>query len=171
MSAASTASMLTVTRFRPASLSGWASDSSRWPLVVSARSSGSPSRVRRRDSSCTRSTSPRRNSGSPPVSRTLVMPRLTKIPISRRYSSMASSGYCGAHLAGAAVDAFVVAAVGDGDAQVVNHAAMAIRERRMRRRRGKCGEGRGSHRQLSSLYPFCSCHEELRCASAARAPA
>jgi hypothetical protein len=32
-----------------------------------------------------------------------------------------------ADFAGAAVDAFVVAAVGDGDAQVVNHAAVAIR--------------------------------------------
>ena len=36
----STASMLTVTRLRPASFSGWARDSSRWPLVVRAMSSG-----------------------------------------------------------------------------------------------------------------------------------
>ena len=76
--AASTASMLTVTRFSPAALSGPASDSSRWPLVVRARSSGSPAGVRMRASSSTSSTTPRRKSGSPPVSRTLVIPRPTK---------------------------------------------------------------------------------------------
>ena len=38
----STASMLTVTRRRPASLSGCAMSASRWPLVVSAMSSRSP---------------------------------------------------------------------------------------------------------------------------------
>jgi hypothetical protein len=35
----------------------------------------------------------------------------------------------------------------------VNHPAMAVRKRRMRRRRGDCGEGRGSHRQLQA-YTF-----------------
>jgi hypothetical protein len=62
-------------------------------------------------------------------------------------------GILRADFTGAAVDAFVVAAVGDGDAQVVNHPAMAIRKRRMRRRCGDCGEGSGSHRQLQA-YTF-----------------
>ena len=35
-------------------------------------------------------------------------------------------GILRAHLAGAAVDAFVVAAVGDGDAQIMNDPAMAV---------------------------------------------
>src|ERR1700691_685652 len=35
------------------------------------------------------------------------------------------------HFTGAAVDAFVVAAVGDGDTQIMDHAAMTIPEREM----------------------------------------
>ena len=35
-------------------------------------------------------------------------------------------GILRAHLAGAAIDAFVVAAVGDGDAQIVDHAPVAV---------------------------------------------
>src|ERR1700728_3930454 len=58
-----------------------------------------------------------------------------------------------AHFAGAAVYAFVVAAVGDGDTQAVDRAAVTIREHRMRRLRRECGDGRGSHWQLQA-YTF-----------------
>ena len=92
--AASTASMLTVTRFSPALRSGSAIFSSRCPLVVSARSSDSPCGVRMRASSCSISISPARSSGSPPVRRTFSMPSPTNNWMRRRYSSMRSSGYC-----------------------------------------------------------------------------
>ena len=81
---ASTASMLTVTRRSPASFSGCTISASRWPLVVMAMSSDSPSRVRSRDNSCTNSSTPWRSSGSPPVMRTLVIPSEVKTRAMRR---------------------------------------------------------------------------------------
>lgn len=53
-------------------------------------------------------------------------------------------GILRAHFASAAVDAFVVAAISDGDAEVVNHSAVAIPQwqidRRISRLRAECGE-------------------------------
>jgi hypothetical protein len=45
----------------------------------------------------------------------------------------------------------------------VNHAAMAIRERRMRRWYGDCGEGRGSHRQVKAYTLFAAAQRALVC--------
>ena len=43
------------------------------------------------------------------------------------------------HFACAAIHAFVIAAVGDGDAQIVDHAPMAVRQRRVGRHGGRYG--------------------------------
>ena len=54
------------------------------------------------------------------------MPSETKISDQAQILVDRQLGILRAHLAGAAVDAFVVAAVGDGDAQIVYDASMAI---------------------------------------------
>ena len=151
---ASTASMLTVTRFRPAALSGCGQ-------LVEQVAVGGERQVQRLAgegaqlaSSRIRSIRPRRSSGSPPVRRTLVMPRPTKSLIRRRYSSIAKLGILRAVFAGAAVDALVVAAVGDGDAQVVDHAAVAVGQ--PAERRFSSGEVRKQQPSaLSQAIPFC----------------
>jgi hypothetical protein len=108
-------------------------------------------KVRMRASSRTISTRPRRSSGSPPVSRTLVMPRPTKRRMRRRYSSMPSSGYLRSDLARAAVDALVVAAIGDGDAEVVNDAAVAVGQRAQRPALQGSATGKGLGKRLPSV--------------------
>ena len=57
--------------------------------------------------------------------------------ISRRYSSMLELRILRAHLARAAIHALVVAAIGDGDTQVVDHPPVAVRQRRVRRQAWK----------------------------------
>src|SRR5580698_1645415 len=150
---ASTASMLTVMRFRPASLSGCASESSRWPLVVRARSSLSPLMVRRRESSRTRSTTSRQQR-LPAREANFGDAEADKDADEAEVFIEGQLRILRAHFAGAAVYAFVVAAVGDGDTQVVDHAAVTIREHRMRRLRRECGDGRGSHWQLQAYTLF-----------------
>ncbi len=66
-----------------------------------------------------------------------------------------------AEFAGAAVDALVVAAVGDGDAQVVDDAAVAIGQPRGRHHRGRRNWGSGSHPHPFRLYRFAAlCSDE-----------
>src|ERR1039457_2172642 len=57
-------------------------------------------------------------------------------------------------LAGPAVDALIVAAVSDGDTEVVNDAAMAIGQPLGGRHRGGSNWGSGSHRHPFRLYRF-----------------
>ena len=61
-------------------------------------------------------------------------------------------GVLGAVLAGAAVDALVIAAVGDGDAQIVNHPAVAVGEPGGAHFRNRRGEG-SCHRHFQAI-PF-----------------
>jgi len=63
-------------------------------LVVNVSSSSSSER-RRRDDDWTKFITPRRTSGSPPVSRIFVTPRPTKIEHSRSSSSSRSASACG----------------------------------------------------------------------------
>ena len=126
--AASTASMLTVTRLRPAALSGSASESSKWPFVVSARSSGSSQSVRRR------------RELSDQIEQAVAKKRLAagetnfcdaEIDEEADEAQILVDGQLGilrADFAGAAVDAFVIATVGDGDAQIVDGSAVAVGE-------------------------------------------
>ena len=69
---------------------------------------------------------------------------------------MASSGYCAPTLAGTAVDALVVAAVGDGDAQIVNDAAVAVSQPG----EAIASAGTVGNQQPSAAFkaiPFCRC--------------
>ena len=62
---------------------------------------------------------------------------------------MAKLGILRAEFTGAAVDALVIAAVGNGDTKVVDDAAMAISEPLRGGRRGGRDWGSGDHRHLS----------------------
>ena len=62
-------------------------------------------------------------------------------------------GILRAHFTCAAIDAFVIAPVGDGDAQVVDHAAMAVGEP-PGRVRSRCDWGSRCHFYLLRLYRF-----------------
>ena len=89
--ASSSESRLTVTRPSPASASGPASARSAEPLVVSVRSTGPPSGVRRAARYPTSTGRSRRTSGSPPVIRSLCTPSRTKIAARRATSSKSST--------------------------------------------------------------------------------
>ena len=143
-----------MTRLRPAALSGRGERVEQMAVGGEREVERLAGEGAQAASSWTSSTRPRRSRGSPPVSRTLVMPRPTKSSIRRRYSSMPSSGYCAPDLAGAAVDALVVAAVGDGDAQIVDDAAVAVGRAGVRASSGSAIEGSSGHRQPSRLYRF-----------------
>ena len=62
-------------------------------------------------------------------------------------------GILRAEFAGPAVDALVVAAVGDGDAQIVDHPAVAVGQAASGRFCGGCDWGSSSHRHLQAI-PF-----------------
>ena len=117
-------SQLTLTRRRPAEASFRAMPASSVPLVVTARSSN-PSA----DSRATSTGSPLRTSGSPPVMRSAVTPRLRATRATRVISSNVRSSVLAEEreaLLGHAVDAAQVAAIGDRDAKVVVHAPVAV---------------------------------------------
>ena len=57
-------------------------------------------------------------------------------------------GVLGAVLAGAAIDAFVIAAVGDGDAQIVNHPPVTVSEPCIWEEHGGSDQRRIGHRTL-----------------------
>ena len=101
--------------------------------MVRVRSSGSPSGRRRAASIAIRSGRSRRTSGSPPVIRSFSTPSATKTRASRSISSKRQDlgarqerEVAAEDLAGHAVGAPEVAAVGDRDPQVVQAAAEAI---------------------------------------------
>ena len=117
--------MLTFRRSTPAARRGAASSASRWPLVDSAMSR-MPGIARSRRTSATRS---RRTVGSPPVSRTRRTPSARSTRTSAAISSkesMSARSTCVDAVLGHAVGAAVVAAIGDRDAQVVDHARLGI---------------------------------------------
>ena len=125
----STASMLTVTRRRPASLSGCAMSASRWPLVVSAMSSSSPSVVRSLASSRTK------------FDHALAQQRLaagdadlldSESDQHSRHAQIVGERQIAVERAlvpGAAVNTLVVAAIGDRDPQIGDGAAEFVGER------------------------------------------
>ena len=71
--------------------SGLAISARRCPLVVAAMSRGWPSTVRSPDNSRTKSTTPLRSSGSPPVIRTFLIPTPANSRTIRRYSEKGRS--------------------------------------------------------------------------------
>ncbi len=79
-----------------------------------------PSTVRMRPNSRTMSTKPLRNSGSPPVRRTLVIPSETNRPRHPEIVAYRELRELRPFAARAAIDAFVIAAIGDGDAQIAD---------------------------------------------------
>ena len=99
--------------------------------MVRARSSGSPSAVRRRESSLNQfddiAAQQRLAAGEADFGDAETDEEADEAEV----FVDGQLGILRAHFAGAAVDAFVVAAIGDGDAEVVNHAAVAIPKRRM----------------------------------------
>lgn len=89
-----TASMLTVTRFRPASRNGCANSVSRCPLLIRPGREAARSPVRQTSAiAATHTLTPAAlcSSGSPPVSRTFSIPSSTKTRTVRKYSAIDSS--------------------------------------------------------------------------------
>ena len=109
-------------------LSGAASLSSRWPLVVRARSSGLPERVRRRASSWSSSVRPAAQQWLAAGEADLFDSQADEELDEAQVLVDAQFRILRAYFPGAAVNAFVVAAVGDGDAEIVNDATVAIRQ-------------------------------------------
>ena len=63
-------------------------------------------------------------------------------------------GILRAQLSGSAIDAFVVTAVGDGDAQIMDHPAVAVHQSTGGGFYGGCNWGSSSHLYSSRLYRF-----------------
>jgi hypothetical protein len=143
--------MLTVTRFNPAALSGAARDVSKWPLVVRARSSGSPCRCARRpvpgDHFDEAATQEGFAAGQPDLGDA----EADKDGDQAQVLLDGEFGILRPDLAGSAVDALVIAAIGDGDAEVVNDAAMAVCEAGIESHRGGIGKSGGGHRGLQKI--------------------
>ena len=101
---------------------------SRCPLVVMARSSGSPALdwCGAQQAGPADGTMPLRRRGSPPVRRTFWIPGTDEDPDHPQVLFHGQLSKLSAVGAGAAIDALVVAAVGDGDTQVGNGPAEFI---------------------------------------------
>ena len=152
--ASSIASRLTVTRPSPAAFSAAALRARIEPLVVSVRSSGSPSALRSSASIATSRSRSRRSSGSPPVRRIFRTPWATNrrgeandLLEGQQRRLRQEAVVAVEDFLRHAVAAAEIAAVGDRDAQVAQRPLQAVEElagRRDEARRDRAARSRGS---------------------------